>query len=358
MGGARILVTGGAGFIGSALIRHLIRETEAEVANLDALTYAASPRNLCEVEGNRRYHFERADIRSAAALARVFERHSPTAVVHLAAETHVDRSIDDPMAFVDTNVLGTATLLGAACRHWRALPGETQARFRFLHVSTDEVYGSLAEAGLFTEQSPYRPSSPYAASKAAADHLVRAWHKTYGLPAIIANSSNNFGPCQFPEKLIPLMIINALKGRALPVYGRGDNVRDWLFVEDHARALDLILHKGRVGECYNVGGGNEMRNIDLVAMICDLVDERARCPAGRKSRRDLITFVADRPGHDLRYALDARKLREELGWHPRGPFAGALRATVDWYLANEAWWKPLRSATLERLGASRLGVPT
>jgi dTDP-glucose 4,6-dehydratase len=358
MGGARILVTGGAGFIGSALIRHLIRETEAEVVNLDALTYAASPRNLCEVERNRRYHFERVDIRSAAALARVFERHSPTAVVHLAAETHVDRSIDDPMAFVDTNVLGTATLLGAACRHWRSLPGETRARFRFLHVSTDEVYGSLAEAGLFTEQSPYRPSSPYAASKAAADHLVRAWHKTYGLPAIIANSSNNFGPCQFPEKLIPLMIINALKGRALPVYGRGDNVRDWLFVDDHARALDLILRKGRIGECYNVGGGNEMRNIDLVAMICDLVDERVRCLAGRKSRRDLITFVSDRPGHDLRYALDARKLREELGWHPRDTFAGALQATVDWYLANEAWWEPLRSAAPERLGAPGLSVPT
>lgn len=350
MSSQRVLVTGGAGFIGSALIRHLIRETQAHVVNVDALTYAANLRNLCEVERSPRYRFEQVDIRSAAGIERVFARHRPTAVVHVAAETHVDRSIDDPLVFVETNVLGTATLLRAACRHWRALAPAEQARFRFLHVSTDEVYGSLEGASAFSEASPYRPNSPYAASKAAADHLVRAWHKTYGLPTIIANSSNNFGPCQFPEKLIPLMIINGLEGRALPVYGRGDNIRDWLFVEDHARALSMILHDGRIGECYNVGGGNEVRNIDVVAMICDLLDQRSKPLPGRKSRRELIIFVADRPGHDLRYALDARKLRQELGWRPSGTFANALRATVDWYLANEAWWHPLRGAALERLG--------
>jgi dTDP-glucose 4,6-dehydratase len=350
MDNQRLLVTGGAGFIGSAVIRHLIRATDASVVNVDALTYAANLRNLCEVERNRRYRFEQVDICSATEIARLFDHHRPTAVLHLAAETHVDRSIDDPLVFVQTNVLGTATLLRAACRYWRSLPPAGQARFRFLHVSTDEVYGSLEGAHLFTEASPYRPNSPYAASKAGADHLVRAWHKTYGLPTIISNSSNNFGPYQFPEKLVPLMIINALEGRAMPLYGRGENVRDWLFVEDHARALSMILDDGRIGECYNMGGGNELRNVDVAAMICDLLDERSKPLPGHRPRRELITFVADRPGHDLRYALDARKLHEELGWRPQETFATALRRTVEWYLANEAWWNPLRTAALERLG--------
>ena len=345
-----LLVTGGAGFIGSAMIRHLIGETDVDVVNVDALTYAADLRNLSKVEHDPRYRFELADIRSASEVARIFEQHRPTSVLHFAAETHVDRSIDDPLVFVETNVLGTATLLRAACRHWRALSPAEQAKFRFLHVSTDEVYGSVDGTSACTEASPYRPNSPYAASKAAADHLVRAWHKTYGLPAIISNSSNNFGPYQFPEKLIPLMIINALGGRPMPVYGRGENVRDWLFVKDHARALWMILNKGRIGECYNVGGGNELRNIDLVAMICDLLDECAKLLPGRKSRRELITFVADRPGHDLRYALDIRKLNQELGWQPTQPFETALRQTIDWYLANEVWWSPLRAAAQERLG--------
>jgi dTDP-glucose 4,6-dehydratase len=345
-----LLVTGGAGFIGSALIRYLIAETDTGVVNADALTYAANLRNLAAVERDPRYRFEQVDICSAAEIGRIFAQHRPTAVLHLAAETHVDRSIDDPLVFVETNVRGTATLLQAAYRYWRALPPADQARFRFLHVSTDEVYGSLEGTSAFTEASPYRPNSPYAASKAAADHLVRAWHKTYGLPAIISNSSNNFGPYQFPEKLIPLMIINALEGRSMPVYGRGENVRDWLFVEDHARALWTILNEGRIGECYNVGGGSELRNIDVAAMICDLIDERSSPLPGGKSRRELITFVADRPGHDMRYALDARKLREELGWRPRHTFEGALQRTVEWYLGNEAWWGPLRAVAGERLG--------
>jgi dTDP-glucose 4,6-dehydratase len=345
-----ILVTGGAGFIGSALVRHLIRKTAASVLNVDALTYAANLANLAEVENERRYAFRKMDICSAAEIENLFESRRPSAVVHLAAETHVDRSIDDPSVFVRTNVLGTATLLQAACRYWRALAPAEQARFRFLHVSTDEVYGSIDGADPCAEEAPYRPNSPYAASKAGADHLVRAWHRTYGLPAIISNCTNNFGPYQFPEKLIPLLIINGLEGRAMPVYGRGTNIRDWLFVEDHARALVLILRRGRIGECYNVGGGSELRNIDVAQMICDLLDALAKPLPGRKPRRDLITFVADRPGHDARYALDARKLREELGWHPQAQFKSALRTTVEWYLANEAWWAPLREAASRRLG--------
>ena len=345
-----LLVTGGAGFIGSAMIRYLLDETDVAVVNVDALTYAADLRNLSKVEHDPRYRFERVDIRSASDIQRMFEQYRPAAVLHFAAESHVDRSIDNPLVFVETNVLGTATLLQAACRHWRALPPAEQAQFRFLHVSTDEVYGSVDETSACTEDSPYRPNSPYAASKAAADHLVRAWHKTYDLPAIISNCTNNFGPYQFPEKLIPLMIINALEGRPMPVYGRGKNIRDWLFVEDHARALWVSLNKGRIGECYNVGGGNELRNIDLVTMICDLLDEQDRQMPQRKSRRELITFVADRPGHDLRYALNIRKLNNELGWQPKQTFETALRETVDWYLANEAWWSPLRAAARERLG--------
>jgi dTDP-glucose 4,6-dehydratase len=345
-----ILVTGGAGFIGSALVRHLIRETPAHVLNVDALTYAANLANLAGVEREPRYVFRQADICSVADMESLFERHRPSAVVHLAAETHVDRSIDDPSVFVRTNVLGTATLLHAAWRYWRALPSARQERFRFLHVSTDEVYGSIDGTDPCAEEAPYRPNSPYAASKAGADHLVRAWYRTYGLPTIISNCTNNFGPCQFPEKLIPLLIINGLEGRAMPVYGQGTNVRDWLFVEDHARALALILRQGRIGECYNVSGGNEARNLDVAAMIGDTLDELAGPLAADKSRRALITFVADRPGHDARYALDASKLRAELGWTPQAKFAGALRATVEWYLANESWWAPLRETARRRLG--------
>ena len=345
-----ILVTGGAGFIGSAAIRHLIRDGAAGVINIDALTYAANLANLTEVDGDPRYRFERVDICSVAGVERIFNEYRPTAVMHFAAETHVDRSIDDPLVFVRTNVLGTATLLAIAYRYWRSLPAADRACFRFHHVSTDEVYGSLGETELFSEQSPYRPNSPYAASKAGADHLVRAWHATYGLPVVISNCSNNFGPYQFPEKFIPLMIINALEGRPLPVYGRGDNIRDWLFVEDHARALSRILRGGRVGQCYNVGGDNEMRNIDVATMICDLLDEAAPPLPGRKPRRELITFVADRPGHDARYAIDARKIREELAWRPQETFESALRRTVRWYLSNEAWWSPLRSVATKRLG--------
>jgi dTDP-glucose 4,6-dehydratase len=269
-------------------------------------------------------------------------------VVHLAAETHVDRSIDDPLKFVETNVLGTATLLRAAYNHWRALAPAEKAHFRFVHVSTDEVYGSLGEGGAFTEDAPYRPNSPYAASKAGADHLARAWHKTYGLPVLISNSSNNFGPYQFPEKLIPLLIINGLEGRPMPIYGRGENVRDWLFVEDHARALAAILRAGRVGECYNIGAGNELRNIEVARLICDFLDEQPLCRG--KGRRDLITFVADRPGHDARYAIDGRKLRDELGWTPQETFPEALGRTVAWYCANQPWWQPLRAAAVQRLG--------
>src|SRR5262245_9470742 len=345
-----ILVTGGAGFIGSALVRLLIRESDAFAVNLDALTYAANLANVAEVDGNPRYRFERADICCADSVQRIFDEHRPTAVVHMAAETHVDRSIDDPLVFVQTNVLGTATLLEVAFRYWRALAPADKAQFRFHHVSTDEVYGSLGQTESFNESSSYQPNSPYAASKAGADHLVRAWHKTYGLPIIISNCSNNFGPYQFPEKFIPLMIINALEGRPMPIYGRGENIRDWLFVEDHARALGTILNAGRPGECYNVGGNNEIRNVDLAAMICDLLDEITKPIPGGKPCRHPPTFVADRPGHDLRYAIDARKIRRELNWQPRETFESALRRTVAWYLSNEAWWRPLRSVATKRLG--------
>ena len=346
-----IAVTGGAGFIGSAVVRRLVRDTAATVVNVDSLTYAGNLDSVREVAEDPRYRFERVDIRDAAELRRVFTEHRPSAVLHLAAESHVDRSIDGPAEFVGTNVVGTFTLLEEARRHWQSLGGEARARFRFLHVSTDEVFGSLGEEGLFHEERPYAPSSPYSASKAGSDHLVRAWHHTYGLPVLTTHCSNNYGPYQFPEKLIPLVILNALEGKPLPVYGRGENVRDWLYVEDHADALLAVLERGRPGETYCIGGHNEMRNLDVVRAICALVDEAAPDPAGG-ARERLIRFVEDRPGHDLRYAIDAGKIRRELGWTPRESFETGLRRTVRWYLENRAWWERVRSGAYrgERLG--------
>lgn len=352
----RVIVTGGAGFIGSALIRMLIRETDCEVLNLDKLTYAGNLSSLKEIDASPRYRFERADICDAAAVARIFSEFRPDAVAHLAAESHVDRSIDGPLAFVKTNVLGTATLLDAAAAYWRALPEGSRAAFRFLLVSTDEVFGSLEDKeGFFRETTPYDPRSPYSASKASADHLARAWFHTYGLPVLITNCSNNYGPYHFPEKLIPLVILNALDGKKLPVYGKGENIRDWLYVDDHARALSLVLSKGRPGETYVVGGHNERTNLQVVQTICDTLDaERPGRPRelGIASFRDLITFVKDRPGHDLRYAIDPAKLTAELGWKPREAFETGIRKTVRWYLDNEWWWRPIREKKYagERLG--------
>lgn len=345
----KLLVTGGAGFIGSAVIRHLIGETGTQVVNVDKLTYAASPGALDSVKDDPRYAFEKVDICDRAALEAVFARHRPDAVMHLAAESHVDRSIDGPAAFIQTNIVGTFTLLDVTLAHWRGLGEEARRAFRFHHVSTDEVYGSLGAEGLFTEETPYQPNSPYSASKASSDHLVRAWHHTYGLPTVTSNCSNNYGPFQFPEKLIPLTTINGLLGNRLPVYGKGENVRDWLQVEDHARALWTILTRGRVGETYNVGGNSEKTNIEVVHAICDLLDELV--PADRP-RRELIGFVTDRPGHDLRYAIDAGKLAAELDWRPRETFRSGLRRTVEWYVANEAWWRAIRAGTYtgDRLG--------
>ena len=344
------LVTGGAGFIGSAVCRGLVRAGH-EVVNLDALTYAANLHSLAEVDASPLYRFVHADITDAPAMARAFAEHRPGRVLHLAAESHVDRSITGPGAFVSTNVVGTYTLLDAALGHWRSLEGEARVRFRFLHVSTDEVYGSLGAEGLFTEETPYHPRSPYSASKAASDHLAGAWFHTYGLPVVVSNCSNNYGPYQFPEKLIPLTILNALQGKDLPVYGDGSNVRDWLYVEDHARALVLIAAEGRPGETYNVGGGNERTNLQVVQAVCDLVDELAG-PLASGSRRGLITHVADRPGHDRRYAIDASKLEGELGWRAREDFDTGLRRTVRWYLERPDWWEPIRA----RYAGERLGL--
>jgi dTDP-glucose 4,6-dehydratase len=341
-----IIVTGGAGFIGSAVIRLLLRATGAVVVNLDKLTYAANPLALEGAERHARYHFERADIADGAAMRAILAKHRPDAIMHLAAETHVDRSIDGPAEFIQTNILGTYTLLEAARDYCASLPAAQAARFRFHHVSTDEVFGSLGPEGLFTETTAYDPTSPYSASKAASDHLVRAWHATYGLPVVLSNCSNNYGPWQFPEKLIPLMIAKALRREALPVYGRGENIRDWLHVDDHARALWLILERGRPGESYNVGGGAERRNIDVVGAICDLVDELA----GGIQRRTLITHVADRPGHDQRYAIDATKIEDELGWRPHESFESGLRATVRWYLDHQDWWRAIGHYRQDRLG--------
>ena len=350
----RILVTGGAGFIGSAVIRHVIAATGHEVVNVDKLTYAASLSSLQSVSRDQRYVFEHADIRDAAAMARVFDRHEPDAVLHLAAESHVDRSIDGPAAFIETNIVGTYVLLEAARDYWERLPVDRKERFRFHHVSTDEVYGSLGTEGLFTEETPYAPNSPYSASKASSDMLVRSWRHTYGLPTVTSNCSNNYGPYQFPEKLIPVVVIAALDGRPIPVYGTGRNVRDWLYVDDHAEALLTVLTRGSVGETYNVGGNNEIANIDLVKQLCEALDELVP-ESPHRPHADLITFVTDRPGHDLRYAIDATKLSTTLGWTPTVMVAEGLRRTVRWYLENRSWWEAIRARRLmgERLGLAR-----
>lgn len=348
----KVLITGGAGFIGSAVIRHLIEQTAVAVVNLDKLTYAGNLESLNSVSDNPRYAFEQVDICNRAEVDRVFRQHRPDAVMHLAAESHVDRSIDGPAAFIETNFVGTYNLLESARAYWRELEQEAQARFRFHHVSTDEVYGDLELPGeLFTESTPYAPSSPYSASKASSDHLVRAWRRTYGLPTMITNCSNNYGPCQFPEKLIPLVILNALEGKALPIYGKGEQVRDWLHVEDHARALCLVLEQGQPGQTYNIGGHNEKRNIDVVQAICALLDECA--PSSFTPYASLISYVADRPGHDLRYAIDASKIQRELGWTPVETFESGLRKTVQWYLDNLEWCRHVQDGSYRR---ERLGI--
>ncbi|MER9971835.1 dTDP-glucose 4,6-dehydratase [Mesorhizobium sp. M0060] len=351
------LVTGGAGFIGSAVCRHLCGNPDHRVTNLDKLTYAGNLASLRAIETAHNYRFERADICDDRTVLKVMHRDRVDVVIHLAAESHVDRSIDGPGAFIETNIVGTYRLLNSALEYWRRLPSEKKSGFRFHHVSTDEVFGDLPfDGSVFTEQAPYAPSSPYSASKAASDHLVRAWHRTYRLPVVLSNCSNNYGPCQFPEKLIPLVILNALDEKPLPVYGAGSNVRDWLFVEDHARALAIIATRGVVGESYNVGGGSERSNMEVVEAICSILDDR-RPRSGSRRYRDLIAFVADRPGHDRRYAIDASKIRLDLGWAPRETFAGGLAKTVDWYLQNEWWWGPIRRDhyTGERLGEARMG---
>ena len=345
----RCIVTGGAGFIGSALVRLLIKETEAEVLVVDKLTYAGNLESLKEVDSNPRLKILLADICDQEAMDKAFAEFSPDTIFHLAAESHVDRSIDGPGEFVQTNIVGTATLLQAALKYWKALPDNRKNAFRFQHISTDEVYGTLGEEGLFKETTPYSPHSPYSASKASSDHLVRAWHDTYGLPTLITNCSNNYGPYHFPEKLIPLIIMNCLEMKSLPVYGKGDNIRDWLYVDDHARALLLVNDKGQPGETYNVGGRNERTNLEVVRTVCRIMDELS--PADKK-REELITFVADRPGHDQRYAIDPTKLETELGYKPLENFDTGIRKTVKWYLDNEWWWWPIHRGKYagERLG--------
>ncbi|OYY73989.1 MAG: dTDP-glucose 4,6-dehydratase [Gammaproteobacteria bacterium 28-57-27] len=360
----KIIVTGGAGFIGSAVVRHLIQNTPHSVINLDKLTYAGNLDSIATVMDDPRYCFEQVDICDAAEVARLFEQHQPDGIMHLAAESHVDRSIDGPADFIQTNILGTYTLLEGARAYWNTLPVERKASFRFHHISTDEVYGSLGETGLFTENTCYQPNSPYSASKAASDHLVRAWHHTYGLPVVTTNCSNNYGPYHFPEKLIPLVILNALEGKPLPVYGNGQQIRDWLYVEDHARALVHVFEHGKNAEEYNIGGHNEQKNIDVVLAICGLLDELA--PVGSEksmikateerpftSYASLITYVQDRPGHDQRYAIDAGKIKRELGWMPQETFASGLRKTVEWYLNNETWWRRVRDGSYQ---GQRLGI--
>ncbi|NLX26862.1 MAG: dTDP-glucose 4,6-dehydratase [Lentisphaerae bacterium] len=352
----KILVTGGAGFIGSAVCRYLVKDKQYSVLNLDKLTYAGVPASLTEIEESPLYRFEKADVCDKQAVSALFADFQPDAVMHLAAESHVDRSIDGPAAFIETNVVGTYTMLECAREYWNSLPEEHKANFRFHHISTDEVYGSLGAEGLFEETTPYDPRSPYSASKASSDHLVKAWFHTYGLPVVVTNCSNNYGPYHFPEKLIPLVILNALDEKKLPVYGKGDNIRDWLYVEDHARALVCVVEKGTPGETYNVGGRNERTNLEVVETICSILDELK--PRASGSYKDLITFVTDRPGHDRRYAIDATKLETELGWKAQENFETGIRRTVQWYLDNAWWWKPLRESRYsgERLGNSDNGV--
>jgi len=349
----KILVTGGAGFIGSAVVRHIINQTEDSVVNVDKLTYAGNPESLATVDSNERYAFEQADICDAAAMARIFAQHQPDAVMHLAAESHVDRSITGPAAFIESNIVGTYILLEAARNYWTELSADKKAAFRFHHISTDEVYGDLphpdevpagSELPLFTEATAYAPSSPYSASKASSDHLVRAWLRTYGFPTLVTNCSNNYGPYHFPEKLIPLVILNALEGKPLPIYGKGDQIRDWLYVEDHARALYTVVTQGKVGETYNIGGHNEKKNLEVVHTICDLLDEIV---PKQGSYREQLTYVTDRPGHDRRYAIDADKISRELGWKPQETFETGIRKTVEWYLNNQQWVANVKSGAYQ-----------
>ncbi|HID9123250.1 TPA: dTDP-glucose 4,6-dehydratase [Klebsiella michiganensis] len=353
----KILVTGGAGFIGSAVVRHIINDTSDEVVVVDCLTYAGNLDSLTQVSISDRFSFEKANICDKDEMNRIFHEHRPDAVMHLAAESHVDRSIDGPAAFIETNIVGTYTLLEVTRAYWNQLEEQSKGKFRFHHISTDEVYGDLhGTDDLFTEKTPYAPSSPYSASKASSDHLVRAWLRTYGLPTIVTNCSNNYGPYHFPEKLIPLIILNALEGKSLPVYGDGGQIRDWLYVEDHARALYKVVTEGIVGETYNIGGHNERKNIDVVKTICQLLEEYVPAQSkGLNNYSDLITYVKDRPGHDVRYAIDATKILNELGWKPQETFESGIRKTVEWYLANETWWSRVKdgSYTDKRLGLSR-----
>jgi dTDP-glucose 4,6-dehydratase len=347
----KLIVTGGAGFIGSAVVRYLLEETDTIIMNIDKLTYAGNLESLTAISHHSNYHFAAIDICDATALQQIIMEFQPDAIMHLAAESHVDRSIDGPAEFINTNIVGTYTLLETTRYYWQQLDGKTAENFRFHHVSTDEVYGSLGATGFFTETASYQPNSPYSASKAASDHLVRAWHHTYRLPVVTTNCSNNYGPYQFPEKLIPLMIINGLEGKPLPVYGEGKNIRDWLYVEDHARALYLVLKKGQIGETYNIGGYNEKTNLAVVETLCHLLDELLP-DSPYKPHAQLITFVTDRPGHDLRYAIDASKIQQTLGWQPEETFTTGLRKTVQWYLENRQWWQRVRDGSYrgERLG--------
>jgi dTDP-glucose 4,6-dehydratase len=348
-----IIITGGAGFIGSALIRYLINETNHQVINVDKLTYAGNLESLSSISSSERYHFEQCDICDVSAMAGLFSRYQPDLIMHLAAESHVDRSIDGPSEFIQTNIVGTYTLLDVAKQYWQSLETTKKDNFRFHHISTDEVYGDLNETDLFTEETPYAPSSPYSASKASSDHLVRAWHRTFGLPVIVTNCSNNYGPFHFPEKLVPLVILNALEGKPLPIYGNGQQIRDWLFVEDHARALYKVVTEGLVGETYNIGGFNEKANIDVVHSICNLLEEFApNKPSNITEYKDLITFVSDRPGHDVRYAIDASKIEKQLGWIPQETFETGMRKTVQWYLENQSWCARVQDGSYQR---ERLG---